>query len=138
MLSFAYALLAKECVCALLGEGLDPWWGIYHQPRHGRPGLALDLMEEFRPLLADSAVLSAINTGMLAPRDFTCSAAGCTMKDKGRKALIQAYEARLDQLVTHPLFDYRCSWRSTVRVQARLLGRWFKHETPEYIGFTTR
>lgn len=138
MLSFAYALLTKECVCALLGEGLEPWWGVYHQPRHGRPGLALDLMEEFRPLLADSAVLSAINTGMLAPRDFACSAAGCTMHERARKALIQAYEARLDQLVTHPLFDYRCSWRSVVRVQARLLGRWFRDETPTYIGFTTR
>lgn len=138
MLSFAYALLTKECVCALLGEGLEPWWGVYHQPRHGRPGLALDLMEEFRPLLADSAVLSAINTGMLAPRDFACAAAGCTMHERARKALIQAYEARLDQLVTHPLFDYRCSWRSVVRVQARLLGRWFREETPTYIGFTTR
>jgi len=138
MLSFAYALLTKECVCALLGEGLEPWWGIYHQPRHGRPGLALDLMEEFRPLLADSAVLSAVNTGMLHPRDFECSAAGCTMHERARKALIQAYEARLDQLVTHPLFDYRCSWRSTVRVQARLMGRWFRGEIPEYVGFTTR
>jgi CRISPR-associated protein Cas1 len=138
MLSFAYALLTKECVCAVLGEGLEPWWGIYHQPRHGRPGLALDLMEEFRPLLADSAVLSAINTGMVHPRDFECSAAGCSMRERARKALIQAYEARLDQLVTHPLFDYRCSWRSTVRVQARLLARWCRGELPEYIGFTTR
>jgi len=138
MLSFAYALLTKDCVCALLGEGLEPWWGVYHQPRHGRPGLALDLMEEFRPILADSAVLSAINTGMVLPRDFTCAAAGCTMQDRARKALIQAYEARLDQLVTHPLFDYRCSWRSVIRVQARLLTRWFRQETPAYVGFTTR
>src|SRR5690606_7672946 len=51
LLSFGYALLAKECTVALLAEGLDPWWGLFHQPRHGRPALALDLMEEFRPLI---------------------------------------------------------------------------------------
>lgn len=138
LLSFGYALLAKECTVALHAEGLDPWWGLYHQARHGRPGLALDLMEEFRPLVVDSAVLSALNTGMVAPRNFECSAAGCLLQPAGRKAFIQAYEARLDQLVTHPLFDYRASWRSIIRMQARLLGRWFRGDVPAYTGFTTR
>lgn len=138
MLSFGYALLAKECTAALVGEALDPWWGIYHQPRHGRPGLALDLMEEFRPLVVDSAVLTAINTGMVARRQFACSSAGCLMKEPARKALIQAYEARLDQLVTHPLFDYRASMRVIIRIQARLLARWLRGDVPAYVGFTTR
>jgi len=138
LLSFGYAMLAKECTVALLAEGLDPWWGFYHQPRHGRPALALDLAEEFRPLVVDSAVLTAVNTGMVAAGDFVTSAAGCVLRDTGRKAFIRAYEARLDQLVTHPLFDYRCSWRAVIRLQARLLARWLRGDVPAYIGITTR
>lgn len=138
LLSFGYALLVKECTVALLGEGLDPWWGFYHQPRHGRPALALDLMEEFRPLVVDSAVLTAINTGMVTAGSFQRSSAGCILTDDGRKAFIRAYEARLDHLVTHPLFGYRCSWRSVIRVQARLFCRWLRGDVPEYVGMTTR
>lgn len=138
LLSFGYALLTKECTVTLLAEGLDPWWGLFHRPRHGRPSMALDLMEEFRPVVVDSAVLSAINTGMVAATDFTRTAAGCMLTDTGRKAFIRAYEARLDQLVTHPLFGYRCSWRSVIRLQARLLARWLRGEIPVYVGMTTR
>jgi len=138
LLSFGYALLVKECTVALLSEGLDPWWGFYHQPRHGRPALALDLMEEFRPLIVDSAVITAVNTGMVAANDFTRSRAGCVLGDSGRKAFIRAYEARLDQLITHPAFDYRCSWRSVIRLQARLLARWLRGDVPRYVGMTTR
>lgn len=138
MLSFGYALLAKETTVALLAEGLDPYWGFMHRPRHGRPALALDLMEEFRPLVVDSAVLSAINTGMVTATDFVTSMAGCAMKDCARKALIRAYELRLDQMVTHPIFDYRCSWRAVIRVQAKLLAKTLRGEIPEYTGITTR
>lgn len=138
MLSFGYALLAKECTVALMAEGLDPWWGLYHQPRHGRPALALDLMEEFRPLVVDSAVISAVNTGMVVARDFQRSHAGCSLRDGGRKALIRAYEARLQQLVTHPFFGYRCTWRSVIRLQARLISRWLRGDVPKYVGVTTR
>lgn len=138
MLSFGYALLAKECTTALLAEGLDPYWGLFHEPRHGRPSLALDLMEEFRPLVVDSAVLTAVNTGMVAPRQFAVSAAGCVMRNTARKSFIQAYEARLDQLVTHPIFDYRCSWRAIIRMQARLFARWCRGEIRDYTGLTTR
>lgn len=132
MLSFAYALLTKECVTALLGEGLDPWWGLYHQPRHGRPALALDLMEPFRPIIADSVVLTAINTGMVGPEDFVSNANGCAMEPAARKALLRAWEQRLDQLFTHPDFDYRCSWRTILRIQARLLARWLKGDIPNW------
>ena len=138
LLSFAYSLLAKECTTALLGEGLDPWWGVYHQPRHGRPSLALDLMEELRPLIADSAVITALNTGMVTASDFTCSKAGCLLAPGGRKGLIRAFEARLDHMVTHPLFDYRCSWRAMIRVQSRLLSQWLSGELKTYQGITTR
>lgn len=138
LLSFGYALLVKECTVALLAEGLDPWWGLYHQPRHGRPALALDLMEEFRPVVVDSAVITAVNTGMVSARDFTRSSAACVLDASGRKAFIRAYEARLAELVTHPVFRYRCSWRSMIRLQARLLARWLRGDVPAYIGMTTR
>jgi CRISP-associated protein Cas1 len=138
LLSFGYALLAKECTVALMGEGLDPWWGFFHRPRHGRPALALDLMEEFRAVVVDSAVLTAVNTGMVARKDFRVTKAGCVLTAPARRAFIRAYEARLDQLVTHPIFDYRASWRSILRVQARLLCRWLRGDVPGYIGMTTR
>jgi len=138
MLSFGYALLTKDCLVALLSEGLDPWWGLYHRPRYGRPALALDLMEEFRPLIVDSAVITAVNTGMVTSGDFVRSNAGCILAGSGRRAFIRAYEARLDQLVTHPLFEYRCSWRSIIRIQARLLARWIANDVPTYVGMITR
>jgi CRISPR-associated protein Cas1 len=138
MLSLGYALLAKECTVALLAEGLDPWWGLYHRPRHGRPALALDLMEEFRPLVVDSAVLTAVNTGMVSTSSFVRSAGGCAMTAAGRKDFIRAYESRLDQVVTHPMFGYRCSWRSVIRVQARLLSRWLRGDVPSYEPIRTR
>ena len=130
LLSFTYAVLVKECTVALLAEGLDPWWGFYHQPRHGRPSLALDIMEPLRPTIADSAVITAINTGMVTGRHFERAASACMLKSPGRKAMLRAYESRLDQLVTHPTFDYLCSWQRIIRVQARLLARWLRGEIP--------
>ena len=138
MLSFAYAMLAKECTVALLAEGLDPYWGLYHKPRHGRPSLALDVMEPLRPLLADSAVVTAINTGMVKARHFETAAGACVMRPAGKKGLITAYEARLDGLVTHPVFDYRCSWRTVVKLQARLLARWLRGDVPLFENIVTR
>lgn len=138
LLSFSYALLVKECAVALLAAGLDPYWGFFHRPRHGRPALALDLMEEFRPILADSAVITAINNGMVDRSDFEVTPAGCTMTAGGRKALIRAFEGRLDQLATHPLFDYRCSWRRLISLQASLLARTLRGDVSEYVGLTPR
>lgn len=138
MLSFCYALLVKECLVALWSEGLDPWWGLFHRPRHGRPALALDLMEPFRPVLADSAVITAINTGMVRPRDFETNANGCAMKPAAKKALLRAWEQRLDQLYTHPEFGYRCSWRTILRIQARLLVRLLRGDIPQLPWPTVR
>lgn len=138
LLSFGYALLTKECTVALAAVGLDPFWGFFHQPRHGRPALALDLMEEFRPLVVDSAVITAINTGMVKEKSFVTAASGCALKPAGRKAFLKAYEARLDQLVTHPIFDYRCSWRQVIRLQAQLLSRYLRGDIPAYTGMITR
>lgn len=138
LLSFGYAMLTKEFTVALLAEGLDPWWGLYHKPRHGRPTLALDLMEPFRPLIVDSAVVTAVNTGMIRAADFTRTASACMLRPAARKAFLRAYEARLDQLVTHPLFDYRCAWRVMIRLHARFFSRWLRGDIPEYVSITTR
>lgn len=138
LLSFGYAMLVKEFTVALLSEGLDPHWGFYHQPRHGRPALALDLMEPFRATIADSAVITCINTGMVGTSDFQVSRSGCVMRDVARKAFIRAYDARLDQLITHPAFNYRCSYRVVIRLQARLLARWLRGDIPTFTSVTTR
>jgi CRISPR-associated protein Cas1 len=95
-------------------------------------------MEEFRTVIVDSAVLLAVNTGMLGERDFQQSQAGCVLEASARKAFLRAYESRIDQMLTHPLFDYRLSWRAAIQVQARLLARWFRGDVPSYEGIRTR
>ena len=92
-LSFAYAMLAKDCFSAACTVGFDPYQGFYHVGRHGRPSLALDLMEEFRPVIADSVVLNLINNGMLAERDFLTWRDACQLTDAGREDLLQGLRA---------------------------------------------
>jgi len=138
LLSLGYSLLAKDLTVACYAVGFDPYVGFYHQPRFGRPALALDLMEPFRPLIADSAVLTAINTGMVTARDFVRVGGSVALTAAGRKAFFRAYELRMDTLVTHPLFDYRVSYRRMLEIQARLLARVLDGEIGEYPVFTTR
>lgn len=138
MLSFAYALLAKDLVVALTAVGFDPHLGFFHQPRYGRPSLALDLMEEFRPIVGDSTVVGAINNGVISAGDFISGPAGTAMKPGARKALIAAYERRMDQLIRHPVFGYQVSYRRVLEVQARLLGRHLSGEIDSYPQFLTR
>jgi len=138
LLSLAYSLLAKDLTIACYAVGFDPYMGFYHQPRFGRPALALDLMEPFRPLIGDSAVLSAINTRMVTPRDFVQAGPGVALTAAGRKAFFRAYELRMDALVTHPLFEYRVSYRRLLEIQARLLARVLEGEIGEYPVFVTR
>ena len=137
-LSLAYALLTRTMSMALVSVGLDPWKGLYHVERPGRPSLALDLMEPFRPILADSAVLTALNNGELAPDDFVGSAAGCNLTPAARRRLIAAYERRLDQPTTHPTFGYRVEMRRLVLVQARLLARHLMGDVALYPHYVPR
>jgi len=138
LLSFSYGLLTKELALTLSAVGLEPLLGFYHRPRYGRPALALDMMEEMRPLIADSVVLQAINTGVVGPTDFEQSAGACAMKASARRRVIQAYERRMDSLVTHPVFGYRISYRRVLEVQARLLGRYLLGEIDVLPNFRTR
>lgn len=138
LLSLAYSLLAKDCTIAALAVGLDPYVGFYHQPRHGRPALALDLMEEFRPLIAESTVLTAINNRMIVPGHFVRAGDAVNLTPHGRKALFHAYEQRMNALITHPVFDYKVSYRRVLELQARLLARWLTGEIPDYLPMVTR
>lgn len=138
LLSLAYSLLTKELANTIAAAGLDPLLGFYHQPRFGRPALALDLMEEFRPIVADSTVISAVNNGVIGPDDFLVHPTGVSLKPPGRRRFILAYERRMDQLVTHPVFGYRVSYRRVLEVQARLFGRHLLGEIPAYPEFRTR
>lgn len=138
LLSFGYALLLRDVRVALVAAGFDATVGFFHQPRPGRPGLALDLMEEFRPLLVDSAVLTTVNTEVVTEGDFVRAAGAVNLTDKGRKAFTGAYERRVRQEITHPLFGYKLDYRRILQVQARLLARAVTGEIPSYPGFQTR
>ncbi|MDY6810917.1 MAG: CRISPR-associated endonuclease Cas1, partial [Actinomycetota bacterium] len=121
LLGYVYALLVKDIVAVCIAVGLDPYLGVFHRPRYGRPALALDLMEEFRPLLADSTVIGMVNNGELSAGDFERRSGGCWLTLQGRRKVIRSYERRLDVQVTHPVFKYKISYRRVLDVQARIL-----------------
>jgi CRISPR-associated protein Cas1 len=138
LLSLGYSMLAKELTGVCYSVGLDPFLGFMHQPRYGRPALALDLMEEFRPLIADSVTISLINRGELGPEDFIRSANGTFLNDRGRRPFWEAWFRRLDTEVSHPEFSYKMAYRRMLEVQARQLWRFVRGEALSYHGFTTR
>jgi CRISP-associated protein Cas1 len=138
LISLGYSMLAKELTGVCHSVGLDPFLGFMHQPRYGRPALALDLMEEFRPLVADSVAISLINRGELGPEDFIKSATGTFLNDKGRRPFWEAWFRRLDAEVSHPEFSYKMAYRRMLEVQARQLWRFVRGEALTYHGFTTR
>jgi CRISPR-associated protein Cas1 len=138
LLSFGYALLVKDVVVTLSAVGLDPGMGFYHQPRHGRPALALDVMEELRPLIADAVVLDAVSSGAIGGADFIRRGAAVALTPSGRMAFLRAYERRMDELVSHPVFGYRISYRRMLEVQVRLLARYLAGEIAEYPPFAPR
>lgn len=138
LLSLAYSMLAKDLTIITQAVGFDPYLGFYHQPRFGRASLGLDLMEPFRPLIADSAVLSAINTRMVGPGDFVRAGDSVGLTPNGRKAFFRAYEQRMDTLVTHPIFGYRVNYRRILEIQTRLLARVLTGELKDHPVFVTR
>ncbi|PKM10506.1 MAG: CRISPR-associated endonuclease Cas4/Cas1 [Gammaproteobacteria bacterium HGW-Gammaproteobacteria-3] len=138
LLSFAYSMLVRTWTVNITAVGLDAYRGFYHQPRYGRPALSLDLMEPFRPIIADSTVLQVINNGEVRPTDFICAAGSVALNEAGRKRFIAAFERRLSQEITHPLFGYKVNYRRLFEIQARLFGRYLLGELPDYPNFTTR
>ncbi len=138
LLSLGYSLLARDCTVAAHAVGFDPYVGFYHQPRFGRPALALDLMEEFRPLVADSVALTVINTKVITPDDFVRAGDAVNLSAAGRKRFFTAYEQRLNATIVHPVFDYQVSYRRALELQARLLAKHLTGEIGHYVPFTTR
>ena len=138
LLSFVYGLLVKELTIAIRAVGFDPLLGFFHTPRYGRPSLALDLAEEFRPIIGDSVVMTLINNGEVAASDFISRAGAVALTEAGRKSVIGAFERRMEHEITHPIFGYKISYRRILEVQTRLLSRTLLSELSEYPGFCTR
>jgi CRISPR-associated protein Cas1 len=138
LLSFGYALLAKDTFSAVLTVGFDPYLGFYHGSKHGRPSLALDLMEEFRATIVDSVVLTLVNNGMLTTADFVEWNGACQLTEAGRRTFFETYERRKATIVTHPLFGYKMSYGRMLEVQARLLAAYIRGDVPAYQGLTVR
>lgn len=138
LLSQGYSILAKELTGVCHAVGLDPFLGFLHQPRYGRPALALDLMEEFRPLIADSVAISLLNRRELEPGDFVRTTRGTFLGDEGRKQFWRAWFRRMDTAVSHPEFGYKMSYRRMLDVQVRQLWRYCRGEATDYKPFITR
>ena len=126
LLSFAYGLLRVQVTAAVHIVGLDPYIGYLHEVSRGQPSMVLDLMEEFRPLVADSLVFSVLNNRQIQPPDFTESLGAYRLADDGRKRFLQAFEHKMNDEFTHPVFGYRCTYRRAIELQTRLLGRYLQ------------
>jgi CRISPR-associated protein Cas1 len=134
LLSFVYALLLNDCSSALAVSGLDPSVGFLHVDRPGRPGLALDLMEEFRPLLADRLVLALINRQQVRPDCFVTQDSGAVLlTEAGRRTLLTAYQKRKQESVTHPLLQQQTPIGRLPFLQARILARHLRGDLPAYV-----
>ena len=130
LLSFAYALLQAQITAAVHLAGLDPYIGYLHEVSRGQPALVLDLIEEFRPLVADNLVLAVINNREIQVKDFTESLGAYRLSDAGRKTFLQAFERKMNDEFKHPVFEYRCTYRRAIELQARLLAKDLQEHIP--------
>jgi CRISPR-associated protein Cas1 len=137
-LSLAYSMLTHECISALRVARLESTIGGFHTSRPGRPALALDIMEPFRPLIADSIALTCFNREELTEGHFMRTASGCILTEAGRKAFFNALGRRMETDITHPVFEYRLSYRRMIALHARMLAAWFMDEIPTLSFLTTR
>jgi CRISPR-associated protein Cas1 len=138
LLSFGYVLLGNQVASAASLVGLDPYVGFLHGSKYGKPALALDLMEEFRPVVVDSVVLTLINTGAIQAGDFEERLGAFRLTDAGRKTFLGKVEDRLSTSIRHPTFGYSVTYRKAIELQTRLLGKWLVGEIPEYVPFMVR
>ncbi|GAX38420.1 type I-D CRISPR-associated endonuclease Cas1d [Nodularia sp. NIES-3585] len=130
LMSFAYALLQGQVMAAVHITGLDPYIGYLHEVHHGQPAMVLDLMEEFRALIADNLVLSVLNNRKIQPEDFTDSLGAYRLKENAKKIFLQAFDKKMNDEFKHPVFEYRCTYRRAIELQARLLGRHLQEGVP--------
>lgn len=137
-LSLAYSMLTHECTSALRLARLEPSIGGFHISKPGRPALALDLMEPFRPLVADSVAITCFNRGELTEGHFLRTASGCSLTDAGRRGFFNALGRRMDTEITHPVFEYRLSYRRMIILHARMIAAWLTGDIPGLAFLTTR
>ena len=136
LLSFAYSLLAHDCASALEAVGLDSYVGFLHRDRPGRTSLALDLMEELRPCLADRFVLTLINNRVVKASDFLSAENGAVLlTDDGRKAFLQRWQERKREQLTHPYLEEKLPWGMVPYAQALLLARYLRGDLDGYPPF---
>ena len=136
MLSFAYSLLAHDCASALESVGLDSYVGFLHRDRPGRQSLALDLMEELRPCMADRFVLTLVNNRMIRPEDFQLQDSGAVLlTDDGRRKFLKTWQERKRDTLTHPYLGEKMSWGMVPYVQALLLTRLIRGDLDAYPPF---
>ena len=136
MLSFAYSLLDHDCASALESVGLDAYVGFLHRDRPGRESLALDLMEELRPCMADRFVLTLVNNRVVKPEDFQVQDSGAVLlTDEGRKKFLKAWQERKRDILTHPYLNEKMSWGLIPYVQALLLARYIRGDLDAYPPF---
>ncbi|MCL5948223.1 MAG: CRISPR-associated endonuclease Cas1 [Actinobacteria bacterium] len=138
LLSYLYGILTKDMIVASSSVGLDPYLGFYHRPRHGSPALALDLIEELRPILADSVAMSLINRREVSVDDFVVTPTGVSISHAAKKAVIHAYERRLEQTVKHPVVGYEITYRRLFEIQARIFAAYLMGEVCSYVPFEVR
>jgi CRISPR-associated protein Cas1 len=139
LLSFLYALLRHDCIAALMVVGLDPFVGYLHAERPNRPALALDLLEEFRPLLADRLAITLINRRQICLDDFVQRDGGAVeFTPAGRKAVITAYQTRKQDVLRHPLLEQQCTVGQLMLIQARILARHLRGDMPNYLPCVLR
>jgi CRISPR-associated protein Cas1 len=137
-LNYVYGMLLAEVIRGIHASGLDPHAGFVHSSGRNKPALGLDLMEQFRPIIADSVVLNAINNGELKPGMFTEVLGGSRLTDEGRKVLITVYERRMQHTIKHPVFGYQTTWRRAAEVQARMILGVIDGSQSTYVGIRTR
>lgn len=138
LLSFGYSVLTRQIVSLICTVGLNPYIGMLHQPGYGKPALALDLIEEFRPLVVDSVVVSMLNNRMLKPSDFVEELGAYRLRDEARRGFLGQLDARLQETVRHPVFGYTVSYRRCIELQVRLLAKALLGEIPRYPAFVVR
>ena len=138
LLSFGYSILTNKVASAVQLVGFDHFVGYLHSSFYGRPALALDVLEEFRPVIVDSVVLTLLNHRMLAPDDFIVELGAYRLKQEKRKVFFTKFEERLNEEIHHPIFGYKVSYQRCIELQVRLLAKYLTGEIAEYPPFLVR
>lgn len=138
LLNYAYGLLSSECIRAILTCGLDPHAGFLHSSNRNKPALALDLMEEFRAVVADSVVLTLVNRRQISRGSFLSAGDSLRLSPTGRTAIIKAFERRINAEFKHPFFGYSVTWRRAIEIQARMILGVLNGSHPSYVGVKVR